>query len=110
MSLAMTGRIGFALDSPISIKFESFPSVSIQNMSSRSSNTQVKPSSLVSQVVANSGFYATSFNLFFVVGQYPILIIDLDGNQNSAVAMQDAVANLDLTAHYRTSFTDELDM
>ncbi|MCB0805999.1 MAG: T9SS type A sorting domain-containing protein [Bacteroidales bacterium] len=45
-----------------------------------------------------------------VVGQIPILIIDLDGNQNSSDAMQDALANNDFVAEYMTSFPADLEL
>lgn len=61
-------------------------------------------------VVANSGIYTTSFNLMFIVGKYPILIIDLDGNQNSGSVMMNVIGDLDLTAHYKTSFPDYLEL
>ncbi len=61
-------------------------------------------------VLANSGFYSTSFELMFIVGKYPILIIDLDGNQNSGTIMQNIISDIDLTAHYKTSFPDYLDL
>jgi PKD repeat protein len=43
-----------------------------------------------------------------VVGQIPVLIIDMDGNQNSASAMMDAFANNDITAEYSTDFPADL--
>ncbi len=61
-------------------------------------------------VIANSGIYATSFNLAFIVGKYPILIVDLDGNYNSGTVMQTIISNIDLTATYETSFPDDLDL
>ncbi|MCK4569299.1 MAG: T9SS type A sorting domain-containing protein [Bacteroidales bacterium] len=61
-------------------------------------------------VVANSGIYSTSINLQFVVGKFPVLIIDLDGNHNSGTVMQDIISNIDLTATYETSFPDNLEM
>jgi hypothetical protein len=61
-------------------------------------------------VVANAGIYSTSFELGFIVGQYPILIIDLDGNANSGMIMQYVIEDLDLSSHYRTSFPDDLNL
>ena len=61
-------------------------------------------------VLANSGIYNTSFNLQFIVGKYPILIVDLDGNHNSGSVMQNVISDIDLTAHYETSFPDYLDL
>jgi hypothetical protein len=61
-------------------------------------------------VTANNGIYNTSFELSFIVGKYPILIIDLDGNQNSGTIMQTVISDLDITAFYETSFPDNLGM
>jgi hypothetical protein len=61
-------------------------------------------------VTANSGIYNTSFDLSFIVGKYPILIIDLDGNHNSGTVMQSVISNIDLTATYETSIPDNLDL
>jgi hypothetical protein len=61
-------------------------------------------------VTANSGIYTTSFNLAFIVGKYPILIVDLDGNHNSGTVMQTVISNIDLPATYETSFPDDLGM
>ena len=49
-----------------------------------------------------------SFDL--VVGQIPVLIIDLDGNLNSASAMMAALADIDITAEYSTSFPTDLSL
>jgi hypothetical protein len=40
---------------------------------------------------ANAGSYTNSFTMNFCVGQKPVLIVDLDGNQNSASAIQSAI-------------------
>ncbi len=61
-------------------------------------------------VVANNGFYATTYTLMFMVGKYPILIIDMDGNHNSGTVMQEVISDIDLAAIYETSFPDDLDM
>jgi len=45
-----------------------------------------------------------------VVGQIPVLIVDLDGNTNSGLTMQDAIANNDLVAEYMTSFPADLSL
>jgi len=62
------------------------------------------------EVIANGGLYESSFNLSFIVGKYPILIIDLDGNHNSGSVMQTIIDDIDLTAHYNTSFPENLDL
>ena len=45
-----------------------------------------------------------------VVGQIPVVIIDLDGNNNSGPAMVDAMANNGVSAEYMTSFPDDLSL
>ena len=45
-----------------------------------------------------------------VIGQIPVLILDLDGNSNSAPAMLDAMANNDLVAEYVTAFPPDLSL
>lgn len=45
-----------------------------------------------------------------VVGQIPILVIDLDGNKNSANKMMDAISVIDLSAEYVTSFPADLSL
>ncbi len=45
-----------------------------------------------------------------VVGQIPILIVDLDGNHNSAPAMNAAIQSLGLTAEMQTSFPPDLSL
>ncbi len=61
-------------------------------------------------VVANNGIYSTSYELMFIVGKYPILIVDLDGNHNSGSEMQSIIENIDVTSHYFTSFPDNLSL
>ncbi len=61
-------------------------------------------------VAANNGIYGTSFDLSFLIGKYPILIVDLDGNHNSGTLMQEIINGIDLPATYVTSFPDNLDM
>lgn len=62
------------------------------------------------EVVANSGLYTNFFNLQFIVGQLPILIVDLDGNHNSGSVMQAIMQDMDLGVTYQTSFPDYLDL
>lgn len=60
-------------------------------------------------VYADSGYVCnTSFSV--IVGQIPILIIDLDVNNNSAPAMQTAIQSLGLTYDYYTSFPADLNL
>jgi len=59
-------------------------------------------------VTSNSGSYTNSFTLTYVVGQIPVIIIDLDGNHNSGPVMQSAMAQLGVPAEYTTSFPSDL--
>ncbi len=45
-----------------------------------------------------------------IVGQIPVLIIDLDGNQNSADKMMEAFANNDIAAEYSTIIPVDLSL
>ncbi len=49
-----------------------------------------------------------SFDL--VIGQIPVVVIDLDGNTNSGPAMVDAMANNGVAAEYVASFPDDLNL
>lgn len=49
-----------------------------------------------------------SFNT--VVGQIPVLIIDMDANNNSAVEMQTCMQNLGITAEMMSSFPNDLNL
>lgn len=54
--------------------------------------------------ITGSGSFQT------VVGQIPILIVDLDGNHNSAPAMNAAIQALGLTAEMQTAFPPDLSL
>jgi PKD repeat protein len=45
-----------------------------------------------------------------VIGQIPLLIIDLDPNNNSANKMEVAIADFDMVAEYTTSFPSDLSL
>ncbi|HPE55698.1 MAG TPA: C25 family cysteine peptidase [Bacteroidales bacterium] len=51
-----------------------------------------------------------SGSLLEVVGQIPLLIIDLDGNTNSGTDMEQAMANNDMVAEYSTSIPADLSL
>lgn len=55
------------------------------------------------EMSSDSGFYATS-NFSVVVGQIPVLIIDLDKNHNSGTVIRQSLANLEISADYITSW------
>lgn len=61
-------------------------------------------------VSANNGMYQTSFELMFLVGKYPILIVDLDGNHNSGTVMEDVINSLDITPVYTTTFPENFNL
>lgn len=55
------------------------------------------------EMSSDSGFYATgSFSI--VVGQIPVLIIDLDKNHNSGTTIRQSLTNLDISSTYTTSW------
>jgi len=48
--------------------------------------------------------------MIFVIGQVPVLIIDLDENHNSGPTLLTAMQEIEVTAEYMTSFPSELFM
>ncbi|MCF8369567.1 MAG: T9SS type A sorting domain-containing protein [Bacteroidales bacterium] len=86
-----------------------------------SGSTSVQTFSISADATTPAG-YAVTFDLILtgdmslsatgsfeeVIGQIPVLIIDLDGNANSASVMQDAIATAEITAEYMTSFPEDL--
>jgi hypothetical protein len=62
------------------------------------------------EVTANGGLYTNSFELYYIIGQLPVLVIDLDGNHNSGSYMQTVFSNIDVAATYTTSFPNNLDL
>ncbi|MCD4737136.1 MAG: PKD domain-containing protein, partial [Bacteroidales bacterium] len=61
-------------------------------------------------VTSNGGTYNNSFVMSFVIGQIPVLIVDLDGNYNSGPDMETAVQNNGVSAEYTTSFPGDLNV
>ncbi|MCD4696419.1 MAG: lamin tail domain-containing protein, partial [Bacteroidales bacterium] len=59
-------------------------------------------------VVADNYTASESYNA--VVGQIPVLIVDLDGNNNSAPAMETALNNLSVPYEIYTSFPADLNL
>ncbi|MDD2527828.1 MAG: C25 family cysteine peptidase [Lentimicrobiaceae bacterium] len=55
------------------------------------------------EMFSDSGFFATS-NFSIVVGQIPVLIIDLDKNHNSGPVIKQSLTNLDISSNYITSW------
>jgi hypothetical protein len=62
------------------------------------------------EVVANNGLYINMIPLQFIVGQFPILIVDLDGNQNSGAVIHGIMQDMDLGVTYETTFPDNLNL
>jgi PKD repeat protein len=57
---------------------------------------------------ADGGFEATgSFEI--VIGQIPVLIIDLDGNHNSGTKIKSSLTNLSVSSEYTTSWPTAID-
>ncbi|MBN2175379.1 MAG: T9SS type A sorting domain-containing protein, partial [Bacteroidales bacterium] len=61
-------------------------------------------------VSANGGSYSNNYSMNFVVGQIPVLILDLDPNHNSGTAMQEAIQQIELAADYETSIPNDLNV
>jgi len=59
-------------------------------------------------VTCNGGAYTNSFTMSFVIGQIPVLIVNWDGNNNSAGDMQSAVVANGLSADLQTSLPSGL--
>ena len=95
-----------------------------QNFGDITSGNSAQQTFTISANISTPAGHLTEFNLIFsadmnisatgsfteVIGQIPVLILDLDGNNNSANGMQDAIANLDLVAEYSTTFPDDLSL
>ncbi|MEN8224362.1 MAG: C25 family cysteine peptidase [Bacteroidota bacterium] len=60
-------------------------------------------------ITANLGI-SGSGEFFLIVGQIPVLIIDLDGNQNSATEMMVSLGNLSVGAEMVNEWPDDLNM
>jgi hypothetical protein len=61
-------------------------------------------------VSANSGAYTNSYVMNFIIGQVPVLIVDLDQNHNSGPAIQAAMLEIEITAEYMTAFPTDLQL
>jgi len=59
-------------------------------------------------ITANNGLYLNSYNLEFYIGQFPILIIDLDQNQNSGTQMASSIQDLDVECDIVATFPQNL--
>ncbi|MBL7105962.1 MAG: hypothetical protein ISS18_16690, partial [Bacteroidales bacterium] len=67
-----------------------------------------EPAEIDLDVTSNSGTYTNSYQMNFVIGQIPVVIIDLDENHNSGPAMQSAIQANEIAVEYTTSFPADL--
>jgi hypothetical protein len=61
-------------------------------------------------VASNSGTYTNSFVMSFVIGQIPVLVVDMDENYNSGPAIKTAIEANGVSVEYITSFPTELNI
>jgi len=67
-----------------------------------------QPAEIGLDVTSNGGTYTNSYQMNFVIGQIPVVIIDLDENHNSGPAMQAAIQANEIAVEYTTSFPAEM--
>ena len=60
-------------------------------------------------VTSNNGNYTNNYEMEFIIGEIPVLIIDLDGNLNSGTEIQNLCVNMDLVYEYVTSVPEEME-
>jgi len=59
---------------------------------------------------ANAGSYTNSFTMNFCVGQKPVLIVDFDGNHNSAPAIQSAITAAGFSSDLTTNIPADVNI
>ncbi|MCP4412206.1 MAG: hypothetical protein GY808_06520, partial [Gammaproteobacteria bacterium] len=59
-------------------------------------------------ISANGGTYTNDFDMIFVIGQVPVLVIDLDQNHNSGPALLTSMQEVGISAEYMTTFPSGL--
>ena len=59
-------------------------------------------------VSSNNGTYTNSYVMNFIIGQIPILVLDLDGNTNSGPVIQTAIEDAEAISEYSTEFPEDL--
>ncbi len=69
-----------------------------------------EPVTIDLNVTANSGAYSNNFVMNFVIGQIPLLIIDLDGNHNSGTVIKTSIEANGVAADYTTVFPTTLNI
>jgi len=63
-----------------------------------------EPAEIDLDVSANNGTYTNNFMMNFVIGQIPVVIIDLDENHNSASVIKSAIEDNGIAVESLTSF------
>jgi PKD repeat protein len=61
-------------------------------------------------ITSNDGSYTSDFTMNFIVGQVPVLVLDLDPNHSSGSDIETAVMANGLSADYETSFPPDLNI
>ena len=69
-----------------------------------------EPAEIGLDVTSNGGTYNNSFSMNFVIGQIPVVIIDLDENHNSASEIKTAIETNGLSVESLTSFPAAVDV
>ncbi len=59
-------------------------------------------------VSSNSGTYTISYVMNFIIGQIPILVLDLDGNTNSGPIIQTSLEDAEANSEYLTEFPEDM--
>ena len=60
-------------------------------------------------VTSNNGNYTNNYQMDFVIGEIPVLIIDLDGNNNSGPEIQSICENTDVIYEYVTFIPEDME-
>jgi PKD repeat protein len=84
----------------------------IENIYSVTASISTPAGHLATFILSLTGDLSLNASASFdaIVGQIPVLIVDLDGNTNSASEMMAALANNDITAEYATSLPADLSL
>ena len=69
-----------------------------------------EPAQIDLDVSSNNGGYTNNFVMNFVIGQIPVVIIDLDGNHNSASVIKSAIEDNGIAVENLTSFPGNVDI
>ncbi len=79
----------------------------IFNLSLNESTPQGHPLIIYLDVTSNNGTYQNSYNLHFIVGKTPVLIIDLDKNFTSGPVIAETCEELGVIYEYRKAFPND---